>query len=300
MQFKEGKIKRSTLLCYKLSVKSHIIPVFGNHTSICEDEVQKFADKMVKSGLKKKTARDIIAILRQLAKYGARRGVFRYEEWQIDYPTDTEDRRVPVLSLSDQRKLTEKLTEEPNAKNIGILLSLCGGLRIGEVCALKWDDVDMKNKVIQIGKTAGRLYDCEKKRTETIVSEPKTRNSYREVPISNTLMQALRKVKKTSRGAIYVTGGKEIPCDPRNYRDYFYRLSRRIGIQEIVYHGLRHTFATRCVESRCDIKTLSSILGHSNVAITMNLYVHPDITQKKKCIERMDSMINTINKPRTR
>ena len=163
-------------------------------------------------------------------------------------------------------------------------------MRIGEVCALKWEDVDFNQKVISVKHTVGRVYNCELKSTERISSSPKTRNSYREIPISKQLLISLKIVKKTSV-SIFVVGNSTYSKEPRSYRDYFSRLLTRLNIPHIVFHGLRHTFATRCIESQCDYKTVSVILGHSNVATTLNLYVHPNLNQKKKCIERMSNFL---------
>ena len=182
------------------------------------------------------------------------------------------------------------LIEKPTAQNIGVLLSLCTGMRIGEVCALQWQDVDFRQQIITIRHTVGRVYNCELKSTEKIHTSPKTRNSCREIPISKELFQCLKMVKKTSIYP-YVVGTSEHSKEPRSYRDYFFRLLKRLGIPKIVFHGLRHTFATRCIESQCDYKTVSVILGHSNVATTLNLYVHPNLNQKKKCVERMSKFL---------
>ena len=164
------------------------------------------------------------------------------------------------------------------------------GMRIGEVCALKWEDVDFAQKTIIVKHTVGRIYNCELKSTERVHSSPKTKNSYREIPISKQLLQALKMVRKQSQSP-YVVGTSTQSKEPRSYRDYFGRLLKRLDIPHLVFHGLRHTFATRCIESQCDYKTVSVILGHSNVATTLNLYVHPNLNQKKRCIDRMSNFL---------
>lgn len=142
-----------------------------------------------------------------------------------------------------------------------------------------------------VSHTAARIYNADVHKTERLMTSPKTRNSNREIPIAPLLHQALCVIKKGAK-ADFVVSDNETAADPRTYRDYFSRLLRRIGIPHIVFHGLRHTFATRCIESGCDYKTVSVILGHSNIATTLNLYVHPNMEQKKKCIDRMTKSLN--------
>lgn len=170
-------------------------------------------------------------------------------------------------------------------------MALCTGMRIGEVCALKWTDVNMQLRIITVRSTIGRIYDYEKKATERLLTSPKTRTSNREIPICRELLTALRAIRKSAPNALYVVGCGETAKEPRTYRDYFARLLTRLNIPKIVFHGLRHTFATRCIECQCDYKTVSTILGHSNVSTTLNLYVHPNIEQKKRCIDKFSKSL---------
>uniref|UniRef100_A0AB33JBZ9 Site-specific integrase n=1 Tax=Prevotella sp. GTC17260 TaxID=3236796 RepID=A0AB33JBZ9_9BACT len=259
-------------------------------TQIEEVDVQEFILDKVKVGLAKKTVRDIIAVLRAIVKYGARQKLFEGEDWQLDYPTVVDDTKLPILSLTHQRKLMTYLTKQPDARNIGILIALCTGMRIGEICALMWEDVDLLHRMLRVRQTVGRIYNCDLKATERVFSTPKTKHSFREIPISKLLFDALSYIKKQSTST-FVVGSSIDATDPRTYRDYFARLLKKLQIPPIVFHGLRHTFATRCIESLCDYKTVSSILGHSNVSTTLNLYVHPNIQQKKRCIDKMSKFI---------
>jgi len=284
-------VKHSTMCAYMLTLQTHLLPHFGTKTAITESEVQQFIIEKLSSGLARKTVRDVVAVLKSVVKYGGKHKIFPFEEWEVKYPTDTTARHLQTLTLHHQCILMRYLIDKPNAQNIGILLSLCTGMRIGEVCALKWAEVDFDQKVIVVEHTVGRIYNCELKSTEKIYSTPKTKNSYREIPISKQLLQSLKEVRKTSSSP-FVIGVSIHSKEPRSYRDYFSRLLKRLGIPKIVFHGLRHTFATRCIESQCDCKTVSVLLGHSNVATTLNLYVHPNLNQKKRCIERMSNSLN--------
>lgn len=287
-------VKHSTMCAYLLTLQTHLLPRFGAMKLITENDVQLFVIDKCSSGLAKKTVKDMVAVLKSVIKYGYKRGIFQFNEWEIKYPTDTKSRSLPTLSSNHQRILMRYLIEHPTSQNIGVMMALCTGMRIGEVCALKWEDVDFAHKTITIKYSVGRIYNCELKSTEKIRTSPKTKNSYREIPISKQLFQALKTVKKQSRSP-YVVGTSTQSKEPRSYRDYFNRLLKRLGIPHLVFHGLRHTFATRCIEFQCDYKTVSVILGHSNVATTLNLYVHPNFNQKKRCIERMSKFLGIIS-----
>lgn len=287
---KQPIVKESSMCAYRLILCSHLLPRFGQMRAITEAEAQAFLLEKIKGGLSKKTVRDVIAVLRSVVRYGARQKRFEAVEWELSYPTGEKVRKLPVLSLRHQRKLTAYLTENIDPRTIGVLMALCTGMRIGEVCALRWEDVDLPHRTIRVCQTSGCIYDSDMKQTRCVISTPKTKNSYREIPISRTLFDALCFLKK-QKTAPYIVGAREAPTSPRTYREYFTRLLGRLGIPRIVFHGLRHTFATRCVESGCDYKTISAILGHANVAITLNLYVHPNIDQKKRCIDKMSKFI---------
>lgn len=283
-------VKHSTMCAYLLTLQTHLLPWFGTMETIVECDVQQFVIDKCASGLARKTVRDMVAVLKSIVKYGNKHGIFHFEEWEIEYPTDTENKLLPTLSLNHQRILMNHLIEQPTQQNIGVLLALCTGMRIGEVCALQWEDVDFTQKIITVRHTVGRIYNCELKTTERIHTSPKTKNSCREIPISKQLFQSLKTVRRQSQSP-YVVGTSTQSKEPRSYRDYFSRLLKRLNIPHLVFHGLRHTFATRCIESQCDYKTVSVILGHSNVATTLNLYVHPNISQKKRCIDRMSKFL---------
>lgn len=283
-------VKHSTMCAYLLTLQTHLLPRFGAMETINENDVQKFVVDKCASGLARKTVRDMVAVLRSIVKYGNKYGIFHVEEWEIEYPTQTESKPLPTLSLNNQRILMRHLIEKPTPQNIGVLLALCTGMRIGEVCALKWEDVDFIQKTITVKYTVGRVYNCELKSTEKIHSSPKTNKSCREIPISNLLFHSLKVIRKQSQSS-YVVGTSLQSKEPRSYRDYFNRLLKRLNLPHLTFHGLRHTFATRCIESQCDYKTVSVILGHSNVTTTLNLYVHPNLNQKKRCIDRMNKSL---------
>ncbi len=284
-------VKHSTYCAYSLVIKTHLLPTFGDCVTITEAKVQEFVFAKIESGLSVKTVHDIVAVLKSVGKYGVKHSLWSLPPWDIEYPTAVRSRPLPVLSLHDHKKLLGIIATEPTTQNIGVMIALCCGLRIGEVCALRWENVDMRNRKMTVALTTGRIYNCEIQATEQYTGTPKTCTSNRDVPISPILYKALREIKRQQKGGIYVVGDGHKAKEPRTYRETFARLLKRHGIPQLVFHGLRHTFATRCIESGCDYKTVSEILGHSNVATTLNLYVHPNIDQKKRCIERMNRFL---------
>lgn len=288
---KRKMVKHSTFCAYNLILHTHLLPLFGDNEVITEAEAQKMVIDKLNAGLARKTVRDIVATLKSIVKYGAKHHGWSPTSWEIEYPTETTVKELPVLTMANQRKLMKHISESPTAQNIGVMMALCTGMRIGEVCALKWTDVDMQSRIITVRSTIGRIYDYEKKATERLLTSPKTRTSNREIPICRELLTALRTIRKTAPNAVYVVGCGENAKEPRTYRDYFARLLTRLNIPKIVFHGLRHTFATRCIECQCDYKTVSTILGHSNVSTTLNLYVHPNINQKKRCIDKFSKSL---------
>ena len=211
-------------------------------------------------------------------------------EIEIKFPTQRENEGLEVFSRSYQSKIMVYIEKNFSFKNLGIYICLSTGLRIGELCALTWDDIDEDNGVILVRKTIQRIYviDDVKKRTELIIDTPKTKNSIRDIPMTSDLIKIIKPIKKIVNNEYYVLTNDIKPTEPRTYRNYYKRFMKKFDIPDLKFHGLRHSFATRCIEGKCDYKTVSVILGHSNISTTLNLYVHPNLEQKKKCINQMN------------
>lgn len=295
LEKKRDSVKPSTLTRYELTIKRRLLPALGNAAGLTEAEVQRMVDEGRAAGVSRRTLRDAVAVTKQIAVYAHKaHGLPAPEAWEIKLPRGGAGRRLPLLTTADHRRLLDHLAAEPTPGNIGALLALSTGMRIGETAGLRWADVDLRQQTITISRTVSRIYDPATRRTAIVEGPPKTGNSERTVPMSAELRAALRMVREAEGpAAVYVAGGGRSPVDPRSIRDRFRRLLRRLEIPAIVFHGLRHTFATRCIECGCDVKTVSAILGHSNVATTMNLYVHPTGEQKQRCLERLSTFINS-------
>ncbi len=289
---KKQYVKKSTYAAYALLIQSHLLPELGEQDEVTEEDVQSFVNQKLESGLSQKTVRDILVVLKMILRFGAKRGYWPSRQIDIIFPTERERHDIEVLTLANQCQLMSYVKEHFTFLNLGIFICLNAGLRIGEVCALQWDDIDVASGVIHVGKTIQRIYlvDGQEKYTELIIDKPKTKNSIRDIPMTRDLLSLIRPLKKIVCGDYYVLTNSAEPTEPRTYRSYFNKLQKELGLPKMRFHGLRHSFATRCIESKCDYKTVSVLLGHSNISTTLNLYVHPNMEQKKKCIDAMGKM----------
>ena len=194
---------------------------------------------------------------------------------------------LPILSIENQKVLEQHISAELTPTSIGILISLYTGLRIGEICALCWNDIDLNARTIYVRHTASRIKSADgNSKTELILDEPKTASSKRVVPIPSPLFYALVEYRKDAT-SIYVVSSTDSFVSPRTYDARYHRLLSDCHLEDLNYHGLRHTFATRCIEAGVDVKSLSEILGHANVSITLNTYVHSSLEMKKSQHEKL-------------
>ncbi|MCM1313403.1 MAG: site-specific integrase [Roseburia sp.] len=290
--WKEDKrhyVKQSTQAAYVLILENHLLPFFGEQDALSEKLVQDFVLQKLEQGLSVKTVKDILIVLKMVMKFGVKNEWMVHSEWDIKYPTSSAPKELEVLTVTDHKKIMDYVRKNFTFRNLGIYISLCTGLRIGEICALKWSDIDTDHATITVSRTIERIYiiEGESKHTELVINTPKTKNSYREIPMTKELLAMVKPLKRIVNTEYYVLTNEEKPTEPRTYRNYYKRLMEKLDIPKLKYHGLRHSFATRCIESNCDYKTVSVLLGHSNITTTLNLYVHPNMEQKKRCINKM-------------
>lgn len=282
-------VKKSTYSAYMLLIENHIMPYFSDKNEITEDDVQQFVLLELKKGLSQKSIKDIVIVLKMILKFAVKQKLLAYNEIEIKFPTMDNKEDLEVLNKNDHKRIINYLQDNFTFKNLGIYICLSTGMRIGEICGLLWSDIDIDNGVIRIRRTVQRIYiiDGEKRHTEILIDTPKTKNSIRDIPMTSELFKIIKPLKRVVNENFYVVTNDSKPTEPRTYRNYYERLIKRLGIPKLKFHGLRHSFATRCIESKCDYKTVSVILGHSNISTTLNLYVHPNFEQKKKCIDQM-------------
>ena len=286
---KKQYVKKSSYAAYMLLIENHLLPVFGNCQVIEEAQVQTFVLQKLKQGLSQKTIKDMLIVLKMILKFGSKNKWITYNPFDIQFPTERESHQLEVLSRTNQKKIMNYIQDHFTFRNLGVYICLSSGMRIGEICALTWEDIDVNTGIISVRRTIQRIYTVEDgtRKTELVLDTPKTKNSMRDIPISRDLLRILKPIKKVVNNSFFVLTNDAKPTEPRTYRSYYELLMQELEMPKLKFHGLRHSFATRCIESKCDYKTVSVLLGHSNISTTLNLYVHPNMEQKKKAIEQM-------------
>jgi len=274
----KGKRKRSTYVKYRNIYDIYIKPVIGNIrlNEISRDKINSvFPLNLEKSD---SILKSISCVTNQIMKYAAVRHHASYQAAVCDRTRKTR-KPVEALSRSEQEKLIRYLYSFPDIYKTGILLCLSTGLRLGEICSLKWEDIDFENKILHVNRTVQRIsVQDQETKTALIETDPKSCFSKREIPITDELVKLLEPYRKESGYVLY--GNK--PMEPRTYQNRFEKYLEAAGIGKTNFHILRHTFATNCIDSGTDIKSLSELLGHSDVRTTLNRYVHPTTETKRR------------------
>lgn len=287
LQFKKTKIKESTYLNYKFIIDSKFLQEVGDKTldELLDYNFNQFVNNLMKN-LSSKTVKDIICVLKGILKYAELKYDINFRLSLISSPS-VYKKEIEIFDEKDRKKLENHCIKSDDIKDLGFLISLYTGLRIGEVCALKWKNVDLENKYIKVTNTMQRVY-VGKGNTKVVYTTPKTQKSIRKIPLSKVLYDKLKVVSKNySKEAFILTGDEEKWVEPLGYRYTYRMLLEKNGMEYKKYHTLRHTFATRCIKVGMDVKSLSEILGHANVTITLNIYVHSSFETKNKFINKL-------------
>ena len=291
-------LKQSSYQRYRFLIEKHIVPQIGGIKLIDlkADNLNAYREYLLtkgrldgRGGLSQKTANDIMSIIRSgikllCSEFNSANSILD----NIKQPT-VKLRPVNVFSTNETVSITHEILTNPKIANIAILLSLETGIRLGEVCALKWSDFDLHEGVVRIHRTAVRINYGGK--TVLTLQTPKSDASERTVPLPARLIMLLRTAKVGKKDNMFVlTDDRSTPMEPRTMQYRFASLLKKLEIQRRGYHVTRHSFATRCIEKGVDPKTLSEILGHSDVKTTLQMYVHPSINMKRYSVELASSL----------
>ena len=285
--YKKHKIKESTYLSYNYTINTYLNKKFKKKRAsyFLTYDINEFIDELEET-LSNKTVRDIVLVLKSILKFAERKYNTNFKLDLITMPT-TEKNELQVFNEKEVKKIEKACINSEDDRRIGVLISIYTGMRIGEICALKWEDIDFSKKLINVNKTLQRVY-VEKKKTKVIITSPKSKTSERKIPIPNILFEELKRLNELyDKKAYILTGNIDKYMEPRTYQIIYKKVLKEKEIRYRNFHCLRHTFATRCVRVGMDTKSLSEVLGHSDVNITLNRYVHSSYDSKKKFMDKL-------------
>lgn len=291
LQKRKTNIRESTYTKYDTILEKHIKPKLGGcyPLGITTGVVDGFTKELLDGdGLSVKTVHDILTVLHGVLKHTAAQlpGIFPAVE--INYPKESR-RETRVLSRDEQTQLVRYLLTDTDACKFGVLLMLLSGVRIGELCALKWGNIDLKEQTIRIIATLQRLHDTvmeSESRTRVVIGAPKSDTSVRTIPLTDYAATLCRQFA-VRNAAAYILTGTENYMEPRSLQYRIEKYTKECGLEGVHAHTLRHTFATRAVEVGFEIKSLSEVLGHANTTITLERYVHSSMELKRSNMDKL-------------
>lgn len=273
--------------------RMHFETLDGNATNNYINKLKTNGKTSGKGGLSDKTIRDVFSLLRSIYYFAAENGNcssdIKLPRLVLSRPSKMKSQ---VLTKPHQKQLEAYLTANPSPENIGIMLCLYTGMRIGEICALKWSDVDFDGCLINVNRTVLRIRNTEARgkqpKTVIVTGTPKTESSQRAIPVPKAIGKLLKTEGKQMSEDYFVATCSDKQMEPRRYYEKYKQILLKSGIAaDYTFHALRHTYATRCIEAGIDPKVVSELLGHSSVTITLNRYVHPTMEMKKRSVERL-------------
>lgn len=301
MKEKESYLKQSTICRYRNNLNLHLLPAYGDRlvTDITRDDVDAFVTRLCASdgnngkGLSGNTARSVVSVLKTVVEYA--RDYRRVPVANLNgILIKNQGRPIRVFSRNEQKMIEDYLHENMDLDNdlIGIMLCLYTGIRLGELCALRWEDVLLDEGELYIHATMLRIQtpDHPDHRTKVITTMPKSGSSLRRIPLPPNLYKLLSEMKGPD-GTYFLTRHENLFIEPRIMESHFKAVIDAVGIADANFHALRHTFATRCIELGFDVKSLSEILGHSSVRLTMDRYVHPTREMKQKNMDKLAQLL---------
>ena len=272
--YKKHQVKESTYLKYNYIINKYLNRKFGKRRLdfFLEYDINEYIDSLQKR-LSNKTVSDIMLVFKSVLKWAERKYNTNFKLDLISMPS-THKAELEIFDDNEIRRIERTCMYSEDIRTIGILISIYTGMRIGEICALKWEKIDFNKKLINVTQTLQRVY-LGKKKTKMIITPPKTITSKRKIPIPKILYDKLKEESEKYDNTAYIlTGEINRYIEPRSYQYVYKKVLEDSKAKYRNFHCLRHTFATRCIRVGMDIKSLSEVLGHADVNITFNRYVH--------------------------
>lgn len=285
------RVKQSTYVKYYNIVTHHLIPSLGcclpqNLNTVM---IEQFSHALLFGGLAPKTVRDILTVLKSVLKYCRRQIGSGFPDIEVIYPKEPK-KEMRVLTLEEQSKFVQYLHRDMDKFKFGILLALLTGMRIGEICALRWKDVSLEEKTIHVSSTMQRLQTLDQlseAKTKVTVGDAKSQTSNRIIPLTEYAVSLCKRMKVGNERAYILTGDPIQYIEPRTLQYHLSKYTEACNLKDVHFHVFRHTFATRCVEVGFEIKSLSEILGHSSAKVTLERYVHSSLELKRANMDKL-------------
>jgi integrase len=293
----EYNVKASTFSTYNFIASSHIISILGDYeiNDLNNEIIQNYLiSKSIngrldeQGGLSSNTLKDHINLIKLTIKYAIKNNYIESFDLHFKIPKSDKKNRN-LLNISEISILYNHLLVANTFKNIALMIAISTGIRIGEICALQYKDINFDQNYISISKTCQRI-NLNNKTTKVVITTPKSESSKRKIPISKEILNLLQLLDYNHEDFI-VTGTQKV-TEPRSFRNHLNITLKKLNLKKIKFHELRHSFATILIESGADYKSVSDILGHSNINITINLYVHPQLDHNRKTIELFNNKLN--------
>ena len=292
-------VKLRTFERYKYNVEKHINPEIGDYdlNNLSASVLQDFVLKKLESGnlktggqLANNSVIGIVNIIKPALSQAVSFEIIQKEySNKIKLPAPTE-KPVNAFEKQEQQKIEQYCLNSKKQNHIGIVICLYTGLRIGELLALTWDDIDFANGLMKVDKEAYKIK--QNGVWHTIIDKPKTKSSIRVIPLPKTLLSKLKDIKKKSKNEHIISTRENKVVDTRSYQKTFERILRKLNIPYKNFHSLRHTFATRAVELGIDVKSLAEIMGHKNPTVTLQRYTHSLLSYKTDMMNKLGKMLN--------
>ena len=293
LRSRAGDVKASTLARYRFLAERHILPALGELTvsKLTAEKLQSYLREkrlcggLRGGGLSAKSVRDICVLIRSALRLAAEVYATAEAVPQVKLPPYRQ-RKVQVFSEEDMQRLAAYTMTAPTPGNIGVLLCLNTGLRLGELCALRWSDIDLAGGTVRVERTVQRVNFGGS--TRLLLQSPKSESSARCVPIPADMLSLLQTLARPAAPDTYIlTGRVDKPMEPRTCQRGFHTLLKKCGVADRNFHTIRHTYASRCIERGVDAKSLSEMLGHADIQTTLRLYVHSSMEHKREVVQKI-------------
>lgn len=284
------RVKDSSYFLYETVIEHHIRPYFGRLylEQVTNNSIQTFINRKMEENLSTSYINYIELLLRCILRTSRRKYHLSPDLLDVRF-TKTPNKTLNIFTYQEWKQLERHLLQQTDEFSFGILLCMYTGIRIGELSGLKWEDFDSFNQQLFVQRTVYRMknpdYDYSENCPKTVLytGTPKTPSSVRTIPLPQRLAEEMLQRRKQKH--LFILTGSEHCLEPRTIQKRYKRLLRQCGLRYLNFHSLRHSFATIGIQKGFDHKTMSEILGHASVNMTLNVYVHSNMDQKRQCME---------------